>query len=503
MDWLIFVAAGMILKEPEIGDCVSIEPLIRKLVALPVETEWVELKHNNSDPKEIGEYISALSNTATLRGKDKAYVVWGVDDETHDLLGTKFDPARAKANNTEIDTWLRKRLSDYAGFRFFSENIEGKRIVLLEIDPAQVVTVQFEHNAWLRVGTYKKRLKDFPALEAELWKKLNNADFEVQPAKSDLTMQEAFKLLDYVSYFDLLGIEQPESQSQMLHYLLEDELISKQDDGRYSITNLGALLFAKKLSTFNRVWRKALRIIQYKGAGRTEGVREEVMDRGYISGFEEFIRIIESILPSREELVNGARQVTITAFPDTGIRELVANQLEHQDLAETGSGPMVEIFDGRIEFTNPGAPLVDTNRFIDGPPKTRNEKIAALFRRANISEERGSGWDKIEMSCGDYCLPAPSITEYPYATRVTMAAHKPYKDMSNEERLWTCYVHACLQKTRSEKLTNATLRERLGISEENKAIASRLIRSAVAKGLIKPFDATAAPRYMGYVPFWA
>jgi hypothetical protein len=84
-----------------------------------------------------------------------------------------------------------------------------------------------------------------------------------------------------------------------------------------------------------------------------------------------------------------------------------------------------------------------------------------------------------------------------------MAAHKPYKDMSVEERLWTCYSHAYLQKTRGQKLTNASLHVRLGISEENKSVVSRLIKSAVAKGLIKPFDATTAPRYMGYVPFWA
>jgi predicted HTH transcriptional regulator len=482
---------------------VSIEPLIRELVALPAETDWVEFKHNNANTQEIGEYISALANTATLRGKSKAYVIWGVDDKTHELLGTTFDPATAKANNTEIETWLRKRLSDYASFRFYPKDIDGKRLVVLEIDPAQVATVYFEHNAWLRVGTYKKKLKDFPALEVELWKKLNNANFEEQPAKTDLTMQEAFKLLDYVSYFDLLNIEQPESQSQMLHYLMEDGIISGQGNGLFSITNLGALLFGKKLSAFNRVWRKALRIIEYKGIGRTEGVREEVMDRGYICGFEEFIRIIESILPSREELVNGARQITITAYPDAGIRELVANQLEHQDLAETGSGPMVEIFDGRIEFTNPGAPLVDTNRFIDGPPKTRNEKIAALFRRADISEERGSGWDKIEMSCGDYYLPAPKITEYPYATRVTMTAHKAYKDMSVEERLWTCYIHACLQQTVGKKLTNTSLRERLDITEENKAIVSRLIKKAAEKGLIRAFDPTAAAKSMSYVPYWA
>jgi predicted HTH transcriptional regulator len=107
------------------------------------------------------------------------------------------------------------------------------------------------------------------------------------------------------------------------------------------------------------------------------------------------------------------------------------------------------------------------------------------------------------MSCRDYHLPAPKITEYPDDTRVTIKEHVSYKDMNSEERLWTCYIHACLQQTNGERLTNTSLRERLGIAEENKAIASRLIKSAVEKNLIKPFDPTAAPRYMGYIPYWA
>jgi predicted HTH transcriptional regulator len=88
-------------------------------------------------------------------------------------------------------------------------------------------------------------------------------------------MQEAFRLLDYVSYFDLLGIEQPESQSQMLHYLEEDNIIRKQDNAMFSITNAGALLFGKRMSAFDRIGRKMLRIIQYSGDSRADGVREE------------------------------------------------------------------------------------------------------------------------------------------------------------------------------------------------------------------------------------
>ena len=65
-----------------------LQGLLRELCRLPQETEWVEFKHNNADAPVIGEYISALANSAALLGKQLAYVVWGIDDATHSVLGT-------------------------------------------------------------------------------------------------------------------------------------------------------------------------------------------------------------------------------------------------------------------------------------------------------------------------------------------------------------------------------------------------------------------------------
>ena len=94
-------------------------------------------------------------------------------------------------------------------------------------------------------------------------------------------------------------------------------------------------------------------------------------------------------------------------FPELAVRELVANALIHQDFFVTGAGPMVEIFDDRIEITNPGEPLVDTQRFVDTPPRSRNEALASLMRRFRICEERGSGIDKVVLQVELFQLPAP------------------------------------------------------------------------------------------------
>ncbi|MDC4222968.1 MAG: hypothetical protein MPW15_01640 [Candidatus Manganitrophus sp.] len=89
------------------------------------------------------------------------------------------------------------------------------------------------------------------------------------------------------------------------------------------------------------------------------------------------------------------------------VRELVANALIHQDFFVTGAGPTVEIFDDRIEITNPGEPLVEPQRFVDTPPRSRNEALASLMRRFRICEERGSGIDKVVFQIEFYQFPAP------------------------------------------------------------------------------------------------
>jgi ATP-dependent DNA helicase RecG len=110
--------------------------LVHELRKLPTESEWVEFKHNLADPEEVGEYISALANSATLLGKANAYLVWGIDDKTHEVSGTRFVPGSSKIGNEELENWLLQLLDPKINFRFFSFAVEKKPIVLLEISAA-------------------------------------------------------------------------------------------------------------------------------------------------------------------------------------------------------------------------------------------------------------------------------------------------------------------------------------------------------------------------------
>lgn len=476
--------------------------LVRELCKLPQETEWVEFKVNNDAPQAIGEYLSALANAAALAGKAFAYLVWGISDDEHKVVGTQFAPAASKVGNEELENWLLRSLAPKIHFRFFDVVVDGLPVVVLEIERAFRQPVQFQGTEYIRVGSYKKRLNDFPEKERALWRLFDKVPFENGVAAERVPDDEVLRLLDYPAYFDLMERPLPENRAGILAALADDKLMEPCDAGGWNITNLGAILFAKRLDDFATLRRKAPRVIQYRGNSRIQTLKEQVGTKGYASGFEGLIGYVNGLLPSNE-VIGKALRKNVPMFPELAVRELVANALIHQDFFITGAGPMVEIFSDRIEITNPGEPLVDTERFVDTPPKSRNETLASLMRRFRICEERGSGVDKVVSEVEFYQLPAPLFEVPEGFTRAVLFAHKPLKDMDKADRARACYLHACLKWVTRDFLTNASLRDRFGVEEKNKATVSRYIREAVEAGVIRPFDEDAARKLMKYVPYWA
>jgi len=479
-----------------------IHGLINELSKLPVESEWVEFKHNNADPAKIGEYISALSNSAALLGRESAYMLWGLDDASHAVVGTHFTPATTKCGNEELENWLARLLTPKIHFSFHTVTVDGKNVVLLEIAAAIRQPVRFMEQEFIRSGSYTKKLKDFPEKERALWRIFDQRPFEPGAAVTHIDADEVLKLLDYPAYFDLVERTLPDGKAAILDALGKDDLIAPCEAGGWNITNLGAVLFAKKIDDFPTLRRKALRIVQYKGTDRLATLQEKVVTKGYANGFAGLIDIIMTLVPANESIEQALRRETPT-FPHLAVRELVANALIHQDFSITGTGPMVEIFADRLEVTNPGAPLVDTLRFVDTPPKSRNEALASLMRRLGICEERGSGIDKVVSEVEYHQLPAPIFEAPEGFTRTRLFAHKPLNEMDREDRVRACYLHACLKWVNGGYLTNASLRERFGVERKNMATVSRYIREAVEAKAIRPFADDASRKQMKYVPFWA
>lgn len=416
------------------------------------------------------------------------------------MVGTNFKPLVEKANGQPYQFWLAGQISPSLALSFHEADVLGKHVVVLEIPAAERVTTKYRGIAYFRIGEATPPLADHPSYEEAIVAKITAFNWESGAAASFMTGADVLRFLDYRLYFNRLKLPVPESDSSILEALAADKLVKLDVGGRWNILNLGAALFAHKLDDFDRTKRKVLRVVRYSGRSKAAKATETPILSGYVHGFEVLLELLAATLPKSEELGRALR-VEHPVYPETAIRELVANALIHQDMSITGSGPMIDVYDDRMEITNPGAPLVDPNRFLDSPPRSRNEAMASLLRRVGMCEERGSGVRKVISAIEVFQLPAPEFTGYGDSVRVTLFAPMKFSEMDTAGRVRACYQHAVLQYLTHQKMTNATLRKRFGIGKNNAAQVSGVIKQALESRQIRPSEPW-SPRQGHYLPVW-
>jgi predicted HTH transcriptional regulator len=228
-------------------------PLLQQLLALPNEREWIEFKKDNSTPELLGEYLSALSNSATLHNQQTAYLFWGIDDKSHEVIGTKFKPKQEKIRGKELENWLATQLEPRIDFRIYEFTYQSKDIVLFEIPKAAHVPISFKGIEYIRVGSCKHPLKKFIEKERELWLLFSRQLFEKGIALENITADEVLAKINYPSYFEFTQQNLPDNKQGILDRLASENLINIKLSNYYDITNRGAILFAKKLTDFEKL----------------------------------------------------------------------------------------------------------------------------------------------------------------------------------------------------------------------------------------------------------
>lgn len=476
--------------------------LINDLCQLPAETACVEFKKDNVDPEAIGKRCSALSNAARIEGKEFAYLLWGIEDGTHAVIGTRFNPDQHKVGGHEFQLWLAQRLQPSIAFSFREVDHPEGKVVMLEIPAATSAPVAFNSIAYIRIGSATPKLSNYPDRYQKLIESMRPYRWEQGVAKQHITGDDVLDLIDYSQYFRLVHQPLPDNRAGIFEHLEADQLIKQDVGGKWSISNLGAILFAVDLERFDpSLARKAVRFVAYDGKNKASAVTHRIDGkRGYAAGFEGLVSYINNLLPKNEH-IGEALRAAHPLFPELAIRELVANALIHQDMTVTGSGPQIELFEDRIEITNPGRPLVSADRMIDLPPRSRNEALASLMRRMGMCEEQGSGLDKVITQVELFQLPPPLFREGEDSMQVILYGPRTFAEMTQDERIRACYHHAILQFLSGERMKNATLCTRFGIDLKNAAQASGVIKKTLQAGFIKVADPD-HPR-AGYVPTWA
>ena len=466
------------------------------------ESERLEFKVGISDPEKIGNLCSALSNGATLVGENNGYVIWGVDDKSRQIVGTSFDPETVKLDGQYLCIQLAKMLNPCPSFEFKEIAHPQGRVVLLKVSAAAGVPTAFREINYIRIGSAISNLRQHLRVYERLIARLGKSNWEEAAAREHLEQDQVLELLDWEKYFERIKKSKPTTSEEICERLETEALIRKNDAGKWDITNLGAILFARNLSNFGTsMARKGIRLAVYRGDGKTSEVKDKRDgEKGYVLDLDDILNRIYDHVHVREK-INGWYREDIPDFPRRSVRELLVNALIHQDFHITGAGPQIYMFRNRLQIDNPGESLIAPERMIDTSPRSRNQKLADLMRRMDFCEERGTGVGIVIKE--SYKFPPPEFRVGNDSTQVILHGPRAFSQITKVERVRACYQHAVIMYLEGGKMTNATLRDRFGLSGSgsSSAFASGVIRNAVNEEWIKPLDPD-HPR-SGYMPVWA
>ena len=460
------------------------------------ELDWKESVSPNS--KRLAEHLCAFGNYP-----GGGFLVFGIA-RSGEVIGLK---TRAETDQvlTTLGNIARDGIVPALQLDHAVEQLDNLDILFVQIPESAEKPVHVKGKgiecSYIRSAGQTRQMS-----KQELGQSLMNSKiprYEELEAFTSESLSEVLEKLDYSKYFELQTRPVPQTPEKIAEVLSQQKLITLKSN-RYGITNLGVLLCAKNIQDFPGHERRGVRVVVYKDKTRIEATKEKVGRFGYAIGFQGMIEFILACLPS-SEIIRDALRHQVSIYPAIAIRELLANAIIHQDLSVTTASPMVEIFSNRMEISNPGRllPSITVDRIIDTSPESRNEALARSMRQLGICEERGSGIDKTIQSIEMFGLPPLEFTEQSNSFKATIYTPKKYKEMEQHERILATYQHCVLKFVANDKMTNASLRKRLGVSEANYPMVSKIINAAIAAGKVKKGSPEVkARKYTYYLPYW-
>lgn len=381
----------------------KLRELLSSLIAA-WESELVEFKEASNDYKtsEIAKYFSALSNEANLRGKEKAWLVFGVNDKTRKITGTNFrrDHEQLQSLKGQI-----KQITGSVSFMNIHEvEVEGKRVILFEVPAApRGIPVLANGHAYARAGESLKAL-DLAQLDAirnqtlvEDW----SAQVVPDAGIDDLDASALRKARqDFIQkHKNRIAPEEIESWT-------EETFLGKLHLTRAGkLTRAAVLLFGKSES-----WG-FLSPHPAQLTWRLEGPEKAYEHFGlpfYLTTSELYSRIRNiqlRILPD-DSLVS----LELSKYDKDVVMEALHNCIIHQDYALNSRVIVTEYLD-RLEFLSAGCFFEGKpDDYIEGkqtPQRYRNSCLAHAMSQLNMIDSMGMGIAKMYQSQAKRYFPLP------------------------------------------------------------------------------------------------
>ncbi|WP_407411666.1 RNA-binding domain-containing protein [Acinetobacter sp.] len=384
-----------------------IKNLVQQLVNEPNEQEWLEFKENYHSAEEIGERISALANGACLCNKRNGYLIFGVKDSDQSIVGTNFDPKKQKAKgNEDLEFWLSSRLNPRIDFKIYDVDIEGKKVIVFEIPATSHTPVAFLHEAYIRLGSYTKKLKDYPEKAKKIWQSMST-DWSAEICQ-DATIED----------LDPIAIAKARQLFIKKNPRLVEEVPNWDD---VTFLNKARLTIKGKITNTAIVLLglpESAHFINPAVAQMTWILKSaDGIEKDYEHFYTPFLLAVDEIYHKIRNL-KYRYLMSGTLFPEEVdqydpyiIREALSNAIAHQDYRLGGRITIVEKEDSTLTFQNYGSFLpvsIDNVILSDSPEqKYRNTFLVNAMMQLNLIDTIGSGIRRMFLKQREKFFPMP------------------------------------------------------------------------------------------------
>lgn len=353
------------------------------LLSYSKETEWIEFKKNFITPDEIGEYISALSNSAVIWDKEYAYLIWGIDDKTKDVVGTKFNHRTTiEKSNEVLEHYLARNLNPSINFKFIEINHNNKNVLMLEIPRSFRIPTSFKNERYIRIDSSKVNLKKYPEREIDLFDSLREEETLVtkESRYQKLTFNKLFVfyaakgiILNKETFEENLGLRTYNGKYNLLAQLLSDD---------------SKIIF--RVATFSGL-SKVDRMIGIEDFGKT----------CLLYSFNDILAYGNVINKTQTSDDGRIPRVDTPYFDYSVFSEALINAFVHNDWLDE-EAPQLNVFSNRVEIiSHGGIPRNQTKEnFFKGVSRPRNKSLAEIFLQLRISDKTGRGVPRIVNAYG-------------------------------------------------------------------------------------------------------
>ena len=321
--------------------------------------------------KSITEEVCAFANASG------GIVLIGVDDKNN-IKGVTIDNSRRSAIQNSIG-----EISPPLQCNFYIVEVDGKNVGVIEVPSGQNKPYVLSGAIYVRQGPNSQKLTTVEEMR-NFFQQAEKIYFDEASCK-EIDIKKDIPKENIDTFRFEAGLVNNTSDEQVFSNL---RLISNEG----YLKNGAVLFFAKEPEHFFE--RAVIRCVAFDGLDKRYIIDDKIMTGTLFQQYLQSMIWLKSKLNVRYDIERegGKARKELWEIPETVFKEAIINSLAHRDYYDKGGRITIELFNDRVEITNPGGLVssIAKNEF-GKKSSSRNPLIFGLFERMRLVEQIGSG----------------------------------------------------------------------------------------------------------------